>query len=126
MSKPNVKSSRRPRGPTVRVLLGAVIAMGPGKADLLEAIEISGSISAAAKSLGMSYRRAWVLVDTINRCFREPVVTAAIGGSGGGGAEVTPYGREILQRYRAMEARAVAAVARDIEEFSAFLRSRPE
>ena len=110
----------------MRVLLGAVIAMGPGKADLLEAIEISGSISAAAKSLGMSYRRAWVLVDTMNRCFREPVVTAAIGGSGGGGAEVTPYGREILQRYRAMEARAVAAVARDIEEFSAFLRSRPE
>lgn len=124
MAKPAVKTPRRPQRPTVRVLLGAVIAMGPGKADLLEAIEGTGSISAAAKSLGMSYRRAWMLVDTMNRCFREPVVSAATGGSGGGGAEVTPYGREILKRYRAMEARAVGAIARDIEDFSGFLRSR--
>lgn len=124
MPKPAAKTARRPPRPTVRVLLGAVIAMGPGKADLLEAIERTGSISAAAKSLGMSYRRAWMLVDTMNRCFREPVVSAATGGSGGGGAEVTPYGRDILKRYRAMEARAIGAIARDIEEFSGFLRSR--
>jgi len=107
----------------VRVLLGAVIAMRPGKTDLFEAIEGTGSISAAAKSLGMSYRRAWMLVDTMNRCSREPVVRAATGGSGGG-TEVALYGREILKRYRAMGARAGGAIARDIEDFSGFLRSQ--
>ena len=111
--------------PTMRVLLGAVIAIGPGKADLLESIAETGSISAAAKRMGMSYRRAWLLVDTMNRCFRTPLVTAAKGGRRGGGARVTPQGVEILRRYRAMESRAMTAIRSDLSRFVKFLRPRP-
>jgi molybdate transport system regulatory protein len=119
------KPRHHARGPTLRVLLGAEIAMGPGKADLLEAIGETGSISAAAKSLGMSYRRAWVLVDTMNRCFREPVVSAATGGSGGGGASLTAHGEEILRRFRAMESRAASAIANEFDDFRTLLRDTP-
>lgn len=111
--------------PVLRVLLGDVIAMGPGKADLLEAIHATGSISAGAKQLGMSYRRAWVLVDTMNRCFRHPVVASTTGGSRGGGCELTDEGQEILKRYRAIEERAAAAVRRDFDQFAKLLRPRP-
>ncbi|MGE0484908.1 MAG: winged helix-turn-helix domain-containing protein [Gammaproteobacteria bacterium] len=99
--------------------------MGPGKADLLEAIAGTGSISAAAKSLGMSYRRAWVLVDTMNRCFRDPVVSAATGGSGGGGASLTAHGADVLRRFRAMEARAAKAIASEFDDFKTLLRDGP-
>ncbi|OBS08617.1 winged helix-turn-helix domain-containing protein [Acidihalobacter prosperus] len=109
------------QGPRVRILLGSVIALGPGKADLLEAIEATGSISAAARRMSMSYRRAWVLMDTMNRSFRAPLVDTATGGSGGGGANLTPLGREILRRYRTMERRAMAAVADDIAYIEARL-----
>lgn len=84
----------------VRVLLGADIALGPGKADLLEAIRDTGSISAAARRLGMSYRRAWLLADTMNRCFREPLLEAATGGRSGGGAQLTRAGGRVLEQYR--------------------------
>ena len=70
--------------------------IGPGKAKLLESIRDTGSISAAARDMGMSYKRAWVLLDSINRAFTEPVVTAAPGGAGGGGASLTPFGAEVL------------------------------
>lgn len=90
------------------------IAFGPGKAQLLDAIERAGSISAAARELGMSYRRAWLLVDTMNRCFREPLVHSAPGGKHGGGAEVTEAGRRIRQRYRQME-QALRDLADDFE-----------
>jgi molybdate transport system regulatory protein len=114
---------RHPRGATkLRVMYGADIAMGPGKAELLAAIEAAGSISAAAKRLGMSYRRAWLLVDTMNRCFREPVVASATGGSGGGGAQVTAFGRRVLARYRAMQARVDRAIDPELERFSQLLR----
>ncbi|MCB1746663.1 MAG: LysR family transcriptional regulator [Gammaproteobacteria bacterium] len=126
MPKRSAKDRHHARGPTLRVLLGAEIAMGPGKADLLEAIGESGSISAAAKSLGMSYRRAWILVDTMNRCFREPVVSAASGGSGGGGASLTAHGAEILHRFRAMEARAAGAIVEEFADFKALLRDAPQ
>src|SRR6185369_3350448 len=87
---------RHARGATkLRVVFGTEIAIGPGKAELLAAIAETGSISASAKRLGMSYRRAWLLVDTMNRCFREPVVASATGGSGGGGARVTVFGRRV-------------------------------
>ncbi len=84
----------------VRVLADSFIAMGPGKADLLEAIATTGSIAAAARAMGMSYRRAWMLVDTMNACFRVPLVSATKGGVEGGGATLTPTGRKALREYR--------------------------
>jgi len=83
----------------VRILASHEIALGPGKADLLAAIEETGSISAAARQMGMSYRRAWLLVHTMNECFAEPLVEAAKGGKTGGGALLTATGREVLARY---------------------------
>lgn len=74
--------------------------MGPGKADLLEAIDSTGSISGAAREMGMSYRRAWLLVDTMNSCFSEPLVTTAKGGTEGGGAALTPTGKKVLSAFR--------------------------
>ena len=109
----------------IRILLGSAFAIGPGKADLLQAIEQTGSISAAARSLGMSYRRAWLLIDTMNQCFREPVVDTATGGKGGGGAQITPFGKTALRAYRAMEASASATIARRMTEFSRLLRKTP-
>ena len=93
----------------LRLCVGDEIAMGPGKADLLEAIRDTGSIAAAGRQMGMSYRRAWLLVDTMNRCFREPLVTTERGGAGRGGATLTPLGTEVLARYRALEAAASEA-----------------
>lgn len=90
------------------------IAVGPGKIDLLEAIDATGSITAAARSLGMSYRRAWLLVDTMNRCFRSPLVAAEAGGKRGGGASLTRLGREVIERYRRIERNAARAAAADI------------
>jgi molybdate transport system regulatory protein len=106
-------------------MFGTEIAIGPGKADLLDAIAASGSISESARRLGMSYRRAWLLVDTMNRCFREPVVASATGGSGGGGAQVTPFGRTVLARYRALEKSVERALDRPLTEFTELLSDRP-
>ncbi|MXO70705.1 winged helix-turn-helix domain-containing protein [Alteraurantiacibacter buctensis] len=89
----------------LQVLCGDEIAMGPGKADLLEAIAAHGSISAAGRALGFSYRRAWLLVDTMNRCWAQPLVLAK---GGAAGAAVTEFGAQVLAHYRAMQA-AVAA-----------------
>jgi molybdate transport system regulatory protein len=114
---------RHARGPTkLRVMFGPEIAMGPGKAELLEAIEATGSISASAKRLGMSYRRAWLLVDTMNRCFREPLVASATGGSGGGGAHVTEFGRRVLARFRAMSRAVDRALDPELGKFTQLLR----
>ena len=109
----------------IRVLFGSAFAIGPGKADLLQAIEQTGSISAAARRMGMSYRRAWLLIDTMNQCFREPVVDTATGGKGGGGARITSSGLTVLRRYREMEAAAAASVARRMVGFSRLLRKVP-
>jgi molybdate transport system regulatory protein len=95
----------------LRLLEGDDIAMGPGKADLLEAIAQTGSISGAGRMLNMSYRRAWQLVDLMNRLFREPVVRGAAGGAHGGGAQVTEFGQLVLARYRTMEAAAATAAS---------------
>lgn len=104
----------RSGGLKIRILLEDLIAFGPGKADLLEAIHASGSISAAGRTLGMGYRRAWALVATMNQCFRKPLVEAAPGGAKGGGARVTPFGLEVLEVYRRLQAKAGAAAAGEL------------
>ncbi len=96
---------------SLRLMHGEEIALGPGKAELLEAIARDGSISAAGKNMGMSYRRAWMLVDVMNRCFKSPLVETAKGGSHGGGARLTPLGEEVLAHYRAMDAAAKQVAA---------------
>ena len=101
---------------------GEHYAMGPGKADLLEAIQETGSISGAGRKLGMSYRRAWLLVDEMNRCFRTPLVAAHLGGAGGGGAKVTDLGREVLKRYRALQAQVWDSIRRPVQDFQQFLK----
>jgi molybdate transport system regulatory protein len=103
-------------------MFGAEIAIGPGKSDLLEAIAATGSISESARRLGMSYRRAWLLVDTMNRCFREPVVASSTGGAGGGGAQVTDFGRRVLERFASMKARVDHALDPELEAFSELLK----
>ena len=112
----------RDNAPRLRILLGAAVALGPGKANLLEAIARTGSISAAARDMKMSYRRAWTLVEAMNRDFREPLVETAAGGAGGGGARVTDAAQDVLARYRAMEEKAAGAVAAEIDDFTALLK----
>lgn len=106
----------------LRLQAGADIALGPGKAELLAGIAASGSIAGAARQMGMSYRRAWLLVDTMNRCFVSPLVTSASGGSRGGGARLTPLGEEVLARYQAMVTEAEAAARREGEALLALLK----
>ena len=98
--------------------------MGPGKAELIARIGDTGSISAAARAMGMSYRRAWQLVKALNHDFREPVIATAIGGSRGGGARVTPFGERLVARFRAMEKKASTAIAPDLRRFEAELRKK--
>ena len=115
------KSTLRPQ---IRIMFRKAIAMGPGKADLLQSIEETGSISAAARKMAMSYRRAWLLVDTMNQCFKAPVVETLTGGKAGGGAAITAFGREVLRRYREMEAKATASVSKELQNFSHLLTDR--
>jgi molybdate transport system regulatory protein len=114
----------RYRGLTLRVLGTRTPAMGPGKAELIARIGETGSISAAARAMGMSYRRAWQLVEALNQDFRQPVIATAIGGTRGGGARVTPFGERLLARFRAMEHKASTAIAADLRRFSAELRKK--
>jgi len=109
---------------TVRVDFGADHALGPGKIRLLEAIGKTGSISRAGRVLGMSYRRAWLLIDDMNRAFRAPVVATQPGGVRGGGAELTPFGRALIENYRAVEARATAAAKLHLRALTNALRRR--
>lgn len=109
-------------GLTLRVLGRDHPAIGPGKAALLSHIEQTGSISAAARAMGMSYRRAWQLVEALNRSFIEPVVLTKVGGGRGGGAAVTDFGRDLVRRFRAMEDKASAAIATDLRELSRRLK----
>ena len=95
--------------PRLRVLDGETIVLGPGKADLLDAIERQGSLRDAADQIGMSYMRAWRLIQTMNAAFREPVVLLRRGGRTHGGAALTAGGREALDLYRAMEANSLRA-----------------
>lgn len=96
---------------TIRVDLGKGGALGPGKIRLLELIQAHGSISEAGRIMDMSYRQAWLLVDSLNRSFRQAVVSKQTGGARGGGARLTPWGQRVVKRYRAIEAAAERAVA---------------
>ena len=98
------------------------IILGPGKADLLEALERSGSIRDAAAELGMSYMRAWTLIRIMNERFREPLVEAARGGSRRGGAKLTPAGRAVLRLYRRMAKASERASAPAFRELRRLLR----
>jgi molybdate transport system regulatory protein len=108
----------RRRGPVarfrLRVTSGDTIAIGPGKIDLLEAIAETRSITAAAKAIGMSYRRAWMLIDQLNATLRQPAVTSAKGGERGGGSRLTAVGEDLIARYRRIETRAAEACADDM------------
>ena len=108
-----------------QLLSGDELAMGPGKADLLDAIQAEGSISGAGRRLGMSYRRTWLLVDTMNRCWAEPLVETTPGGGEHRGARVTPAGQEVLKAYRALEAELVKAAAGPLEALQARLLDTP-
>lgn len=101
----------------VRIRFGEEFQLGPGKADLLDAIDRTGSITASAKELGMSYRRAWLLIDEISRLFKRPVVDRAQGGAQGGGARLTDFGRALLAAYRRIEARTALAVREELAPF---------
>jgi molybdate transport system regulatory protein len=92
----------------IRLMRGEEVVFGPGRADLLAAIRDTGSIAAAGRRMGMSYKRAWALVEVMNAMFAAPLVEAAKGGAGGGGARITPVGALVLAAYRGIEAAAGA------------------
>ncbi len=108
--------------PRIRVTCGDEILLGPGKADLLDAVRRRGSLRAAARELGMSYMRAWSLVRTMNRAFRDPLVAASRGGAGHGGAALTPTGARVLALYRQMESASLEAMAADWRRLSRLLK----
>jgi molybdate transport system regulatory protein len=108
---------------TLRVDFGPGGSIGPGKIRLLEAIRRTGSISQAGRALGMSYRRAWLLIDDMNRCFRLAVISAKPGGSQGGGAALTDFGMELVRDYRGIEAAAAAAARRRLRRLEAVLQT---
>ena len=107
---------------SIRIDLASGSRIGPGKIALLEAIRSTGSISAAARSIGMSYRRAWLLVEEMNQALREPAVTAETGGVHGGGAVVTPAGERVVGLYRAIETRARAAAGGEFRAIGKLIR----
>lgn len=109
-----------------QIFCGEEPAMGPGKADLLEAIDREGSISGAGRALGMSYRRTWLLVDSMNRCWAERLVETTPGGGQGKGARVTDFGHRVLAAYRSLE-RSMLAAAGDngLSALAALLRDSP-
>ena len=120
------KSNRaRSVQPRFRIHCGSDIALGPGKADLLTLIGQTGSINQAAKRMGMSYMRAWSLVRMMNCCFKEPLVTAAHGGEGGGGAKLTETGRRTLALYRQMEVKAARSVQTTWKKMQSLLKPPP-
>ena len=99
----------------LRIDLGPECSIGPGKIALLEEIERSGSLSKAARNLKMSYRRGWLLLEDLNRTLGQPVTTASVGGAGGGGAHITPFGQHVVAAFREIERAAVDAATRQLD-----------
>ncbi|MEL6768433.1 MAG: winged helix-turn-helix domain-containing protein [Pseudomonadota bacterium] len=124
MAEPDPHPEPNTGGPVLRLRLvwpGRGM-LGPGKADLLALIDETGSISAAGRAMGMSYKRAWTLVSTLNDMFAEPLVDRARGGTQGGGAALTKTGREVLAHYRALEESSVSAGAEPIAALEALIK----
>lgn len=119
--------TRRPAAPRlrIRILLGDAAMLGPGKADLLEQIRETGSIAAAGRSMSMSYKRAWMLVEEMNGAFRDPLVDSNRGGARGGGARLTEAGEAVLAHYRKLEEIMAEAGAARIGTLRAMLRDIP-
>ncbi len=109
----------------MRVVLEPDIAIGPGKADLLEGIKTTGSIAAAGRLMGMSYKRAWLLVESMNACFKSPLVETNRGGRAHGGAALSPAGEQVLASYRRMEALTAKAIASEMESLHKLLKQVP-
>ena len=107
----------------LRLYLSSDRPLGPGKIRILETIRDGGSISQAAREMRMSYRSAWLLVDSMNALFRQPVVTTSLGGRGGGSATVTDFGADVIRRYRSMESATRRAIAKDLTALEQSLRS---
>jgi molybdate transport system regulatory protein len=110
----------------IRIVFGDAGMIGPGKAELLERIRRNGSIAAAGREMGMSYKRAWQLVETMNAMFRDPVVESTRGGPKGGGAIVTETGEAVLAAYRRLETKARQSGTAEIENLQSMLRDIPE
>jgi molybdate transport system regulatory protein len=116
--------SRSPARPTLvrpRLYLGSGIAVGPGKIDLLRQVAETRSISAAARAMGMTYKRAWLLIESLNQGFGEPVVEASAGGKGGGGAHLTSLGEALVARYASLEAALAGACMTELGDLQALL-----
>ncbi|MFM0169585.1 winged helix-turn-helix domain-containing protein [Paraburkholderia sediminicola] len=107
----------------MRIRSGDAVALGPGKVELLEAVREFGSISAAARSLDMSYRRAWLLIDELNRSLKSPATHSEQGGQSGGGCTLTPVGETIIRLYRDVEVEAQRSCAKQIAELTRLIRS---
>lgn len=109
----------------LRIYFDERLQLGPGKADLLEQIAALGSISAAGRAMGMSYRRAWALVDEMNTAFRDPVVSSSRGGASGGGASLTDSGKQVLDHYRRLQRIVAKHGDAEIGAIHAMLRDNP-
>jgi molybdate transport system regulatory protein len=109
---------------SIRVDLTPSGAVGPGKIRLLESVDATGSISAAGRSMNMSYRRAWLLIDELNRLFSRPVVATRLGGAAGGGAELTAFGKRLVRHYRDMENEAHAVLKPHLNAFQTALAKK--
>jgi molybdate transport system regulatory protein len=109
----------------LRLYLSSDRPLGPGKVQILESIRDGGSISEAARWMKMSYRSAWLLVDSMNSLFKKPVVNTTLGGRGGGSATLTDFGRDVILRYRTMERATRRAIAKDLAALERSLRSSP-
>ena len=117
-----MKPKHQAAGARLRIVLAPGVAVGPGKADLLAAIEETGSISGAGRRMKMSYRRAWLLVEELNGSFQKPLVTADKGGAKGGGAKLTELGADVLRRFRNMEKRTAKAIEADLSALSVLVK----
>jgi molybdate transport system regulatory protein len=115
-------TDKKPPALRLRIVFGGGAMLGPGKADLLEGIRETGSIAAAARGMNMSYKRAWMLVETMNAAFRAPVVQSSRGGSAGGGASLTQTGAAVLAEYRKLQDITAEAGADRIAALQAMLK----